>query len=95
MAKLNELQIKRLTSFIGRDIFHEEGSCRDYGEVSAAQMNDLRKLTHGGVFLDAVLYVNFLLGEKSDLRSAASFVENVIKEQMSVEVWLNSVKAVE
>ena len=51
-------------------------------------MKDIAKLAQGGVTLDAVLYVLHLLGDHGDLRNAASFVDNVTKNNMSVGDWM-------
>jgi hypothetical protein len=90
MPKLNDAQICRLSKFIGRDVAHEVSSCQGYCDITDLQLKDIKKLTHGGATLDAILYVLLLLGDHGDLRNASSFVDNMTNKNMSVSDWMQS-----
>lgn len=90
MSKLNFSQIARLEEFLGRPIAHEESTRSDYVQLTSKNMQDIEGLAHGGTTLDAILYLMFLVGEKCNLGEASSFVDNVIKKNLSLEDWLQN-----
>lgn len=85
MPRLNFSQIERLEKFLNRPIAHEESTCPDFSQLTSQNIKDIEGLAHGETTLDAILYLLFLAGEKCNLGEASSFVDNVIKKNLSPE----------
>jgi len=66
----------------------EEGTGISYSQFTINELNDLRALVAKGATIDAITYVVFLLGSTGDLKNAMSFVDNVIKKNLELKMWL-------
>jgi len=88
MLAINEQQLKRLEWLLERPLAQEEGSCPSFDRLSELQHRDLAKLAVPGTVLDAILYVRFLMTPPASLRNATSFVDQVVRQNMSVSYWI-------
>ena len=87
MAGLSEESLEMLSYFLGRDVSHEAGSCRDYMDVYNLHIKDLRELVQKNAGLYAERYIMHLLG-KGGLQNAKSFRYSVVKDNENIDDWL-------
>jgi hypothetical protein len=87
MTGLDEESLEMLKSFLGRDVSHEWGSCRDYMDVYNLHIDDVRELVrkNAGVYVER--YIMHLLG-KGGLRNAKSFGYYVVHKNENINDWL-------
>lgn len=59
-----------------------------FDRLTESHLRDLAKLAVPGTVLDAILYVRFLMTPPASLRNATSFVDNVVRKNVSVSEWM-------
>ena len=88
MPVLSEQQLKRLEWLLERPVAQDEGCCAGFDQLSELHLRELAKLAVPGTVLDAIVYVRFLMSPPASLRNATTFVDRVIRGNVSVSDWI-------
>lgn len=84
---VREDDVRVIEALLGRSIASDANKFSDYQEINGNDLSDLRRLASGSS-INAIVYLLHCLGGKGGLRNASTYIDLVVKNDMSSDYWI-------